>query len=309
MSSLPDYPVGEKVYRVMNRGRNTGLQDGFQSMAPLDQTHIMMLVEDAGFPDAKTVSRDMLITAEHAKVAYKLELRLASQGSSTVFIAGRGSSTVFINITRMQNADKGSEAMRDHLAAYQSDIEQVLERSASPYGNTSLQTQYSIIWAHYAHFVQVITDQIPLDNSVPAIASSSGDGGAPTADGVVDIRILHKIASKLNQHLMLNNIRAEQVSGPLLSLKTPLPLQVIRGRMLKVELNGMADIDESKSVRFEKKGKLYRNQATSEEGDIVFFAKEAGTCRVAILVAHREYLTVGKIDVDVVIQEPSSSIS
>ena len=299
MSSLPDYPVGEKVYRAMNRGRNTGLPDGLQSMAPLDQTHIMMLVENAGYPDAKTVSRDMLITAEHAKVSYQLDLKLAGQGSSTVFIS----------ITRMQNADKGSEAMRDHLAAYQSDIDQVLERSAFPYGNTSLQTQYSIIWAHYAHFVQVLTDQIPFDNKVPTIASSSGDGGAPTADGVVNIGILHKIASKLNQHLMLNIIRAEQVSKPLLSLKTPLPLQVIRGKMLKVELNGMADIDESKSVRFEKKGKLYRSQAVSEEEDFVFFAKEAGTCRVTLLVAHRQFLTVGKIDVDVVIQESSSSTS
>ena len=299
MSSLPDYPVGEKVYRAMNRGRNTGLQDGLQSMAPLDQTHIMMLVENAGYPDAKTVSRDMLITAEHAKVAYKLDLRLAGQGSSTVFI----------NITRMQNADKGSEAMRDHLTAYQSDLDQVLERSASPYGNFSLQSQYSILWAHYAHFMQIFTDQIPLDNNVPAIASSSGNGGAPTADAVVDIDILHKIASKLNQHLMLNNVRTEHVSGPMLGLKTPLPLQVIKGKMLKVELNGMADADESKSVRFEKKGKLYRSQAISEEGGFVFFAKEAGTCRVALLVVHREFLTVGKIDVDVVIQEPSSSTS
>ena len=276
-----------------------GLQDGLQSMAPLDQTRIMTLLENAGYPGAKTVSRDMLITAGHAKVAYKLDLRLAGQGSSTVFI----------NITRMQNADEGSEAMRDHLAAYQSDLDQVLERSASPYGNFSLQSQYSILWAHYAHFVQVFTDQIPLDNNVPAIASSSGNGGAPTADAVVDIDILHKIASKLNQHLMLNNIHTERVSGPMLGLKTPSPLQVIKGKMLKVELNGMADADESKSVRFEKKGKLYRSQAVAEEGDFVFFAKEAGTCRVALLVVHREFLTVGKIDVDVVIQEPSSSTS
>ena len=57
------------------------------------------------------------------------------------------------------------------------------------------------------------------------------------------------------------------VSGPMLGVKTPWPLQVIKGKMLKVELNGMADADESTSVRFEKKGEIYWSRAVLEEGD------------------------------------------
>lgn len=82
-------------------------------------------------------------------------------------------------------------------------------------------------------------------------------------------------------------VHTKRSSRPLLSLKKLLPLQVFRGKILKIELNGMANIGETKSVQIRKIGELYGGRAILGRRCFVFFAKKTGICKVALLVVYR----------------------
>ena len=276
------------ISQAMDLGRNTDLTGGLTSNAPLDQARIEPLIRSAGFPTAEITHRNSFLNYDFVGIHFRVDLEPFQIQKSWVNIM----------VSRMKNINTASTGMRNFVQMYLCKSREIVKRTPKSYGDCSLQSENAIFWTHHEIFLKIENDKFITYGSKDRNAHQ-GSGESETLSRIASIETLNDIASNVNHHLMANNIPHEELPYPKPILRTSLPVSIKRGQVLELQLDNI--VNNYLDVRKEGHGasRVDVRGIGSVAGLFHCSARRAVTCRITFLVAHREYLTVTSIIVDV----------
>lgn len=171
--------------------------------------------------------------------------------------------------------------MKQYISYFDGDITQCVKPTPKPYGDCSLQTAYNVFWTHSRHMLN-----ISCTSTMPGI------------------EVLNKIAAEFNQALTKADIQPSSLVYPVLKLATPVPITTRKGEIFSIKLASVTDLDPVTYLRMENPGSIMQTKPGSGDGAYELIVREPNSSKVTIVVAHRQYLTVGKIEAQIIVTQP-----
>jgi len=111
------------------------------------------------------------------------------------------------------------------------------------------------------------------------------------------------VAQQIDQHLAQNSVPPEEQLKPHPALQTPSPFNVQKGQSFTLKLKDFGDVHELKPAEIDNPDLIFQAANGTQAGEYEFFAMDAGTTKVKLLVAHQTSLAVAYQEVVVVVAD------
>jgi hypothetical protein len=111
------------------------------------------------------------------------------------------------------------------------------------------------------------------------------------------------VVRQIDQHLAQHSVPPEQQLKPHPALQTPSPFNAQKGQSFTLKLKDFGNVHELKPAEIDNPDLIFQAATGTQAGEYEFFAMDAGTTKVKLIVAHDASLAVVYREVVVVVAE------